>query len=406
MQGLATWLRRSPRRVTALAAIFIALVAAGSLARQWGGPIYWETDALFYQAQLLEIRGADKAPTLEKLFQGPDGARARGLDRAAQRAGHPPRVTNPAWVAYSTRFYERRQLLPAIGAALYPILGDHSLETLSLLGYVALGVFLFLLLRRRFALSTSMVVAFICLALPPLRNWAIYPLTDTWGAALLAAGLLAGLSVVEHGPKRLPWWILAVVALAFTRDIAFILVLAALTLLVFTRTKRAALLTGTGILAALPAPLFLGGVPLRQLLAYVFNDINIPKSDSWGSVLRGYGPDVRHMLNGYADYLPGHLLVAGIFVVGILLLAFARRGRDPLFLLARGAALGYAAFLVIAPTFSAFRYEIAFIPMLAVGLGVGVDWIRVRVTPWLESRVLPRLGVTASGGDAGLGVNP
>src|SRR5262249_872878 len=82
------------------------------------------------------------------------------------------------------------------------------------------------------------------------------------------------------------------------------------------------------------------------------NDINIPESDSWGSVLRGYGPDVRHMLHGYGDYLPGHLLVAGIFLAGILLLAFARRGRDPLFLLARGAALGYPGFLVIAPTSS------------------------------------------------------
>jgi Na+-translocating ferredoxin:NAD+ oxidoreductase RnfA subunit len=250
-----------------------------------------------------------------------------------------------------------------------------------------------------------MAVAAVCLVLPPLRNWAIYPLTDTWGAALLAAGLLAGLSVVEHGAKRLPLWILVVAALAFTRDIAFILVVAALTLLVFTRTRRAALLTGTGILAALPAPLFLGGVPVRQLLAYVFNDINVPKDDSWGAVLRGYGPDVRHMLDGYANYVPGHLAVTAVFVAGVAMLLLARGRRDPLLLLARGAALGYAAFLVIAPTFSAFRYEIALIPMVAVGLGFGFEWVRVRIAPWIEAHVFPRLGMPApaAGNDGGLG---
>jgi hypothetical protein len=361
-----SWLSARP----VLICLLLAAVAALSMVRQWGGTVYWDADALYYQAQTFELRGQDVTRARLELFSGPLAARARRLDVAD--AGQPRRVTDPAWVDYSARWYRRRWLLPLAAAGVYPVLGLHSLQTLSLLGYVALGPLLFLLLRRRFSASTSVVVTLGCLALPPLRDWAIYPLTDTWGLALEIAGLLLAVAVLERGARWLLPWALCIVALAFTRDTAFVLLVAAALVAVRLRTRLAVTLAATGAVAALPAPL-LFQTAVRDQLAYVLEDRTIPSDTSWSFVAHHYLPTVGRMADDYATYVSGHVLVVAAFAVGLALLYLLRDRRDPLLLMLAWLPVGYLTLLALGPTYSAFRYELVLIPSVAAGLALGVE---------------------------------
>jgi hypothetical protein len=369
--------RTRPGSRGALIAVLIALallaVPAASLVRQWGGTIYWETDALFYQAKLLQVRGMSQDAAVERVFEGPMSSRARSLD--ADEPGEPHRVTRPEWVDYSTQFYERRWLLPLAGAGLWPVLGEHSLETLSLIGYCLLCPMLFLLLRRRFSTPISFGVALAAMALPPLRDWTLYPLTDSWGLVFLAGGVLAALAVLERGPRWLPLWMLCVAALAFTRDTAFLLLAAAGVMLLLDRNRRSALLAGTGVLAALPAPL-LWGAPVKELLAYLLSDIDIPQEVSWSFIASEYLPRLGEAADGYIDFVARRPLVTLVFLIGIASLFVLAPKGDRYFNLLRGTLLGYVVFLAIGPTFSNFRYELVLIPAVATGWGLVAERVQ------------------------------
>ena len=356
---------------TALAITALLLLAALSMGRHWSGDISWETDALFYQAKTEQILGAEAKAARERVFGGPLSAYERGLE--AQSPDEPRRVSDPAWVEYSSSFYQRRLLLPALAAALKPLLGIRALQVLSLLGFVLVPALLFLLLRRRFSLGASFAVSAAVILWPPLRAWSVFPLTDSSGLALLVAGLLCGLLVYERGPRWLVPWTLCVCALAFTRDIAFMLVVPALGLLALERDRRSLALVACGIAAAIPA-LLVHSVSESKELAYVFADHTIPTDTGWGAVLSEYPSQLGHMAGRYLDYAAGNPLVV-LFAAAGMVAAFALGPRrDRLTILLWGTLPGYLLLLVVGPAFSAFRYELVLVPLIAFGYGRLAEW--------------------------------
>jgi hypothetical protein len=375
----------------ALLCLLLAAIAALSLARQWNGPVLWDPDTLMYQSQTLELRGTDAQTARHELFFGPLGARARSLD--ADEPGEPRRVTDPRWVDFASQYYRRRWLLPALAAASYPVLGQESLRTWSLLGYVAVAPLLFLLLRRRFSAATSFAIALGALALGPLRDWSVIPLTDSWGVALMLAALLAGLAAIERSPGWLGGWFAAILALSITRDSSFVLVAAAVVLAVAVRSRRSVALAATGMLASLPAPL-LFGADARGQLAFVANDRTIPPDTSWSFIADHYGGVLRDMARGYGDYATAHPLVVAVFAVGLVLLYVLGDRRDPFFLLLWGIPLGYLALLALGPTFSGFRYELVLLPCVAVGIALGLRAIGQRLGPWLSVKLKSSLNAS------------
>lgn len=370
----------------AAVALLVALGAA-SMARQWNGHIYWATDGLFYQAKVLEIRGESPAHALHQVFDGPLGVWSR--ETLAQTPGDTSKLqASAAWPAYSERFYSRRLALPYAAAALYPLLGLRSLQFLSLLGYVALGPLLYALLRRRFSPGASLIAAALCMVIPSVREWAVFPMADSWGLSLEVAALLTAVLTLERGMRWLPGWIAAVLLLSITRDTAFVAVAAAGVLFLLTRTRASAALTLTGFLAFLPAPL-LDPVRENQQLAYVFANHTIPVNSSWSHVLGQYLPNFGHMLSRDLTYAVHNPLNTIMFTVGIvLLLAWAPR-REPWFVLVKGAALGYLLLLVVGPSFSEFRYELVLVPLVAGGLALGAERALIAAERLRAARLAP-----------------
>ena len=352
---------------TALVTIAILLLAALSMARQWGGPIYWETDALFYQAKSKEIRGEDHDAALRDVFGGPLSRYERDIE--ADNPQEPARVGDPDWVSYSSQFYERRLLLPAAAAALDPLLGLHALETISLLGFVLVPALLFGLLRQRLSLGVSAIAAAAFILWPPLRDWSIFPLSDSFGLVFLIAGLLSALWVLERGYWWLVPWVLCVGALSVTRDIAFVLVICALAVALLQRNRRSVALFASGALAAVPA-LLLHGVSMSQSLAYVFADHTIPSDTSWSFVASEYLPNLDRTAGKYFEYALANPEIVLLVVAGVACAIALAPKRDPLSILLLALIPGYGLMLLVSgPTYSSFRYELVLLPLMALGFG-------------------------------------
>src|SRR4051794_811573 len=100
----------------ALVVLCLTVLAAISMATHWGGPINWETDGLFYQSKVEEISGKDAATARHDVFTGPLSNYERQLE--VESSDEPARVSDPAWVEYSSGFYARRLLLPGLAAAM------------------------------------------------------------------------------------------------------------------------------------------------------------------------------------------------------------------------------------------------------------------------------------------------
>src|SRR6478609_4105473 len=150
---------------TALAVFSLLLLATISMATHWGGPISWETDALFYQSTSEAIGGTDAATARREVFGGPLSTYEREIE--AENPDEPARVSDPAWVEYSSTFYSRRLLLPALAVVIKPIFGLGSLQILSLIGFILVPALLFLLLRRRLSFAISGALAAAVILWPP-----------------------------------------------------------------------------------------------------------------------------------------------------------------------------------------------------------------------------------------------
>lgn len=367
---------------TALAIVALMLLAALSMGKHWGGDISWETDALFYQAKTEQILGADGEVARKRIFGGPLSSYERGIEAETDE---PSRVSNPAWVEYNVPFYARRLLLPAMAAALKPVLGIHALETLSLLGFVLVPALLFLLLSRRFSFTASFVVSAAVILWPPLRAWSVFPLTDSSGLALLIAGLFCALMVTERGWRWLIPWVLCVGALSITRDIAFVLVVAAVGLIVLLRDRRSIALAASGLAASLPAPM-LHSVSESKLLAFVFARHSIPTDTSWGAVLPQYPGNLVHMGHRYLDYAVANPHVVLLALGGVVAAFALAPRRDPFTVLLWATFPAYLLLLVVGPAFSAFRYELVLVPLIAFGYGHVAERVIARVAAVRASR--------------------
>jgi hypothetical protein len=348
------------------------------------------SDGLFYEVQRLQVEGHSEAEATRMVFQGPMGRQTADIE---DRPSHVRRVLDPAWVEYSKRFYARRWLVPAVAAALAPIVGEHpgrALRWASLLGYLLLAPVLFLLLRRRFDPWPSALLAIACTLAPPVYKWSLGMRVDSWGLMLETLGFLAAVLVKDRGLRWLALWVGAIAALSITRDATAILVPAALWLLVVQRREPVArrvnlALVGTGIAAALPA-FILGGTPLRDQLAYVIGGYTIPQDSSWSDVAGGYFNQLwltfKTDLSDPTDFpLPVELvLYAGLVVAAAAIVAVAlhRSRRDPYFSLAKAAIPGCFLLLLLADNAQAYRLELVFVPIAAIGLALMHRWASSR----------------------------
>jgi hypothetical protein len=261
-----------------------------------------------------------------------------------------------------------------MAAAIYPIAGDRSLLYVSVLGYVAAGLLLFALLRRRFPDKISLVATAVCLLLPPLRAWSGHPMTDSWGLALEIGALLAGLLALERGGRSIAVWFASMLVLSFTRDASLVPLLAVGVVTIMTRTRRSAAVLGAGILASVPAPA-LFGVPFLVQLAYNLKGFHIPGTVHLSSVLSQYPAGLWSVLRDDVTYIRvfwphpivAYTVAAALFAsVGYMIVAAPRR--DVFFTLQRGALLGAAITVALAVNFTGLRLELVFVPVIAVGV--------------------------------------
>jgi hypothetical protein len=379
---------RGPTADVVAVALLIGM-ACVLMAPEWGGSVEFRADGLYYEAQKRELLGEGREESLHGVFEGPLAARARAKE--ADREPETRRYSNPEFVDYSARFYRRRWSVPAMAAAADPVLGEHSLEAVSQLGYLLLGPVLFALLRRRFDPVTSFAVAGGCLLLEPVREHSDAPMTDSWGLLLVTAGLLLAMLVLERGWRWLPLWVLAVLVLSVTRDLTIVLFVAAAWIAFRERTRRAAWLAGTGLAASIPAPLIFGAAARENLASIVQSaetsgpEPAIPTHTSWGYIIEGYPRVLGYVAREDLEYpfttgfVPLTMLTVGLAVAGLVYLFLTQTRGDRFLALHRAAVVGGLVTVLASPNFTGLRLELALLPPAAVGAALAVSHIRERL---------------------------
>jgi hypothetical protein len=376
--------RRAARVVRpAVPCLLVLVVAAASSLSSWWAPVWWsgDPDTLYFQAKVLRFRGENERVALHRLFAGPQASGLRKLDE--RRPAAKRQFTNARWIDYSSRFFRRRVFVPLLAAAAYPVFGERSLLTVSLLGYLLLSLALYALLRRRFSSTVSAVVTCACMLTPSLRRNSFIPMSDSWSILLETCALLAAVFTFQRSMRWLVPWMAALGAASLTRDVTVVPLIAVLCLAIHTRSRRSVLLAATGVASTLPALLAFGNASVRENLAFVFSGYNPPHDASWSFVLHHYWPNVRDLARLDLQYGTGLGWQTPLWYLGILLAAAgvvllvrsAARG-DLFFLLHGYSLIGAAVFLAVFDGYSAFREELVFLPPVAVGLALlakGVD---------------------------------
>jgi hypothetical protein len=354
------------RRYDAVAGAILVLLAVALTWAPWrSGPPQWKPDALFYQAQVEEVRGLDHASALRKVFDGPLAA-----PRRASEAGLPAadrKLTSPEWVSYSSQFYRRRWTVPVAAAGLAPLIGQRALPSVSLSAYALAGLLVFLLLRLRFDRRISFAAAALVLLLPAFRYWSAQPLSDSGGVAALTAAMISAVLVLDRGRRWLALWFLAVVALAFTRDATLIVVAATAWVALRSRSSEALWLVAVGLLAAVP-PFLAFGAPLREALAYTLGGFRVPHDVSWSGIAADYPAALKSLVRNDLDYLTAHPGTLALVVLGVAGLVLGRMRNDSYVTLARATFVCATGYVLLLPNYTAMRLELVFAPPLAVGL--------------------------------------
>jgi hypothetical protein len=364
-----------PTLLVAAALVAAALIAVGG---SLSGPPQWSPDGLFYQARALEFQGVDRSAALQQTFQGPMGAELRRID--------PTRSGSPSWVEFNAQFYERRITVPLAASVLEPVAGERTILDLSLAGYVVAILAIFGLLLLRFRLAIAGAVALGTAFLPALVHHSSYPLTDSWGLALEAGALACGLLVLQRGSRWLIPWTLLILLLSLTRDSTWIPIFAAAWLTVTLRSKVAVSLLGTALAVTIPVTL-LFPTPMRELLAQMLNDTMPAPDPSWGFIASHYPGAVVDLIRANGGFVrDGAFVSAAYFGAGLIALFALARGRaasaSTSFL--KAAAVAAVGFVFVVPIYSAFRLELAVIPMAAFGLALAAERVAERLA-------LPRL---------------
>jgi hypothetical protein len=393
---------RSRDRRADIVALVLIVCAVAVLAIKWADEVIWSPDALFYQTRVEQIRGASQDQALHKVWDGPLAAGFRADD--SLRAKPDQALADPRWIPESYKLYARRWTIPVMAAAVYPIFGVNSLEAVNIFGTLVFAVALFVLLRQRFEPLASFIGTAAVLAWPDLR-WAFLPLSDAWGLAMLTVTFLIGIKALDGWSRGwLVAWIVSILVLSVTRELTPIAVFAAGAVAVVylwrrvERWRQAAILAGTGVLATLPAQFAFQGQSLNWGFAYAFSGNRIPADSSWSFVFDHYWSAFETGTRQSIDYLfaanPVYLESAWplwpftiplfIGLVVVLLVSSSTPG-DPYLTFMRGALLGEALILLIAPTFQDLRYEYPLLPISAVGIALAVGLIRAWISGTGES---------------------
>src|SRR6478672_2346866 len=230
----------------------VLLIAAGLLLALPGLALQGDpnSDGLFYEVQAKELQGTSHEQAMHEVF---DSERAREAAAIEDEPSGAYRVLDPAWQSFSAQFYERRWLVPGLAIGVAEVTGESigtAVKNVSMLGYALVGAMLFLLLRRRFGVSASILAALACMLLPPLYRWSFGQFVDSWGLLLETLGLLALVLVADRGLRWLPLWIGAMLLLSVTRDATMILGIAAVWLAVGQWRDRERLRRNVWILLA------------------------------------------------------------------------------------------------------------------------------------------------------------
>jgi hypothetical protein len=378
-------------RILAPALVVLAVAALASL-HAWIEPVRWsDPDGLYYQAKTLAFRGEDEKQALHRAFHSPIADEVLEGEREALRNDPKlePQFTDPTWIDYTSRFFERRLLVSALAAVVYPVFELRSVLTVSLVGYLLLSLALFAFLRRRFSSWLSAGVASLCVLAPAVRHASFVPMTDSWGLLLETCALLAAALVYDRSQRWLWGWVGALALLSITRDDTIVPLVAVGCLMLHQRDRRSLLLVGSGVAAVLPAILIFGNTSLRENLAYVFSGFNPPYEESWKFVFHYYPPNLERLFSSdlrYGTHLgwEGPLWYLGLAVAafGLVLLVKRLRDPDPFFRLAAYALPGAALYVLLFGAYSGMRQEVVFVPPLAVALALaferGIAFIRAR----------------------------
>ena len=372
--------RQSFVRDLAVACFLVALGTSLSI-QTWRTPVSWTPDGLHYQSALLQIRGVAERNAIRDAFTGPTASRLLASDESKER------LRDLDLVQATERFYERRRLLPWVGAAIYPVLGERSLQAVSIVAYIALGPILYLLLRRRASWWAAGGVAALVMLTQPVRTWSFFPLTDSTGLLLMLVAGGAAISVLEGRSRWLVAWCLALAGLSFTREV-WVACLVAAGAVVVRDVRRSLLLLATGAAAVLPA-LVLYDVPTRYYMDCTFNLSDCSEDNGWAHALSGYPGSLWRMLEN--DAL-SHTMMAA-WVVGGALLLFLRTSRDDVyFLFWRGAFVGGLVMLALLPNATDFRLELVLLPSAAVGTAAYLSSDSLRRVTRRYLSWMPRFG--------------
>ncbi|HEX3804100.1 MAG TPA: hypothetical protein VHV75_14780 [Solirubrobacteraceae bacterium] len=373
----------------------IALILLGVvlMAGRLTGPVDWGPDALFYQAQVYEIQGESQNAALQRAFSSP----------AAHQVAKDPTetlVAKPAWVKYSAQFYRRRWVMPLIAAAISPVVGgDRALQDASILGYLAIGLLLFALLRCRFTAGISLLVSALALLIVPLHRYSGQPLADSWGLATEIAALLAACKALERGGRWMLIWPAAMLLATFAKDSSPVLLIALAGATLVLRTRRSLIALGLGIMAAIPAPAIFGA-SIRTQLAYAIANYQRPPSGSWSYVIDHFPHSawtvIRKDLEWPAlqHFAPVYVIGALCILAAVIYMCWRAPTRDPFFLLQRFALVGCVVTVGIALNYTGLRLELMFVPCVAAGLAFGFEGLHSR---WLARPSLIPLPDTSTG---------
>ena len=320
------------------------------------GPVLWTPDGLHYESMLLQVRGASERDAIREAFTGPIASRLEAADTSRRR------LRDLDLVQSTHRFYEHRRLLPVLGAAIYPVLGERSLQAISILAYIAIGPVLYLLLRRRASWWAAVGVAAFVILLPPVRLWSFFPLTDSAGLLLMLVAGIAATSVLQGRPRWLALWCVALAGLSFTRE-TFVACLVAVGILSLGGWRRSSQLLVTGVASVVPA-LLLYDVPTRYYMDCTLNLSDCSEGNGWSHVLSGYPGSLGRMLVN--DAVEHTTVTAWVLIGAFLLFRSADRG-DAYFAFWRGAFVGGLVVLALLPNSTDFRLEFVLLPSAAVG---------------------------------------
>ena len=112
--------------------VLVTAAAALSSLPGWIQPVLWTPDGFFYEARVQTLRGAEEREAFGSVLRGPLVQEARTYVDGVQL----DKLEDPAWVEHTTEITRRRVLVPVLAAAVYPVFGERSLQSVSLLGYV------------------------------------------------------------------------------------------------------------------------------------------------------------------------------------------------------------------------------------------------------------------------------